>query len=125
MHYYRWDEQRLSAIQAVRYFQANRVTESKTEVLACYRELLGNPDFADVALDDLRRWATWDLTADVLKQYPKPTHAAPIIRNGIVRYALTCPDAESKMFADALRASDPKLVAKIEESLKLYELPKK
>jgi hypothetical protein len=118
-------EQRLSAIGAVRYFQANRAAESKAEILACYRELLGNPDFADVALDDLRRWAWWDLTADVLKQYGKPTHAAPILRNGIVRYALTCPDAECKKFGAALRESDPKLVAKIEESLKLFELPKK
>ncbi len=118
-------EQRLSAIGAVRYFQANRPADSKAEILACYRDLLANPDFADVALDDLRRWAWWDLTADVLKQYGQPTHSAPILRNGIIRYALTCPDAECKTFAVALRASDPKLVAKIEESLRLLELPKK
>ena len=118
-------EQRLSAIGAVRYFQANRTADSKAEVLACYRGLLDNPDFADVALDDLRRWAWWDLTADVLKQYGKPTHAAPILRNGIIRYALTCPDTESRKFVAALRQTDPKLLAKIEESLKLLELPKK
>ncbi len=118
-------EQRLSAIGAVRYFQANRTAESKAEILACYRDLLGNPDFADVALDDLRRWAWWNLTGDVLKHYGQPTHAAPILRNGIIRYALTCPDAECKKFVTALQQRDPKLVARIEESLKLLELPKK
>ena len=118
-------ELRLSAINAVRYFQANRAADSKVEVLNCYRELLGNPDFADVALDDLRRWGWWDLTADVLKQYGQSTHAAPIILNGIVRYALTCHDAECVKFIAALKQSDPKLVTRIEESLKLLELPKK
>ncbi len=118
-------ELRLSAINAVRYFQANRGAESKAEVLNCYRELLANPDFADVALDDLRRWGWWDLSTDVLKQYGKPMHVAPIIRNGIIRYALTCDDAECVKFIGALKQSDPKLVARIEESLKLLELPKR
>ncbi len=118
-------EQRLAAVGAVRYFQANRPAESKAELLDCYRDLLGERDFADVALDDLRRWRWWDLTPEVLKHYGKPTHAAPIIRNGIIRYALTCPDADCKKFAAALRESDPKLVARIEESLKLLELPGK
>ena len=118
-------EQRLSAIHAVRYFQANRPVESKPEILNCYRQLLGNPDFADVALDDLRRWEWWDLTSDVLKQYGKPTHTAAIMRNGIVRYALACGDADSVKFIAALRRSDPKWVARMEESLKLLELPKK
>jgi len=118
-------EQRLSAIGAVRYFQANRPGDSKSEILVSYRDLLGNPNFADVALDDLRRWAWWDLTADVLKQYGQPTHAAPILRNGIIRYALTCPDAECRKFIAALRQRDPKLVEKIEDSLELLKLPKK
>ena len=118
-------ELRLSAINAVRYFQANRPVESKAEVLSCYRELLSNPDFADVALDDLRRWGWWDLTAEVLAQYGKPTHTAPIIRNGIIRYALTCTDADCQKFVGILRTTDAKLVARVEESLKLLELPKK
>ena len=118
-------EQRLSAIHAVRYFQANRAAESKREILNCYRDLLANRDFADVALDDLRRWGWWDLSTEVLKQYGQPTHAAPIIRNGIIRYALTCNDAACGKFIAGLKQSDPKLVARIEESLKLLELPKK
>ena len=118
-------ELRLSAIGAVRYFQANRAAESKPEILNCYRELLTNPDFADVALDDLRRWAWWDLSADVLKQYGQPTHAAPIIRNGIIRYALTCNDEACGKLIAGLKQSDPKLVARIEESLKLLEVPKR
>ena len=118
-------ELRLAAINAVRYFQANRPVESNAPISDCYRDLLANRDFADVALDDLRRWGRWDLTADVLKLVGQPAAAAPIIRNGIVRYALTCGDAACAKYLAGLRASDPKLVARIEESLKLLELPKK
>ena len=75
--------------------------------------------------DDLRRWAWWDLSADVLKQYGQPTHAAPIIRNGIIRYALTCNDEACGKLIAGLKQSDPKLVARIEESLKLLEVPKR
>ena len=70
---------------------------------------------------DLRRWEWWDLTADVLKHFDAPTHAAPVVRRGIVRYALTCPAAEARTFIAAVRKSDPALVAKVEETLKLYE----
>ena len=118
-------ELRLAAINAVRYFQANRPVESNVHISDCYRDLLANRDFADVALDDLRRWGRWDLTADVLKLVGQPAGLAPIVRNGIVRYALTCGDAACAKYLAGLRASDPKLVARIEESLKLLELPKK
>ena len=50
---------------------------------------------ADQAIEDLRRWGYWDLTTDVLAQYSKPTHAAPIVRRSIVRYALRPGDEPS------------------------------
>jgi hypothetical protein len=68
----------------------------------------------------LRRWGYWDLTADVLAQYAKPTHAAPIVRRCIVRYALFCPDEQAKRFVNALRQSDPKLLQNVEATLDLY-----
>jgi hypothetical protein len=42
------------------------------------------------------------------------------VRRGIVRYALQCPAEEAKRFIVAVRQKDPKLVEKVEESLKLY-----
>ena len=74
-----------------------------------------------MAADDLRRWGWWDLTPEVLKHFDSPTHAAPIVRRGIVRYALQCPTEEAKRFVAAVRQKDPKLVEKVEESLKFYK----
>lgn len=114
-------DQRLSAVGTVRFFQATRAEESKPHVLTCYRGLITKGDLADLAIDDLRRWGWWDLTADVLAQFDKPTHAATIVRKGIVRYALQAPGDEAKRFVAVVRAKQPKLVADVEETLKLFE----
>jgi hypothetical protein len=117
--------ERLSALGAVRFFQATRTAESKPEVLKCCAALLPHGDLADQAIEDLRRWGYWDLTKDVLAQFGKPTHGAPIVKRGIVRYALSCPNDEAKAFVAALRQSDPKLVRDVEESLARFAPPKK
>ncbi len=109
---------RLSAIGAVRFFQATRGAECKVDVLKCCAALLPHGDFADQAVEDLRRWGYWDLSADVFAQFDKPTHSAPIVRRGIVRYALTCPNDDAKRFIAAVKQRDPKLVAAVEEQLK-------
>jgi len=112
---------RLSAVNTVRFFQATRGAESKPHVLRCCAALLPCGDLADQAIEDLRRWGYWDLTADVLAQYPKPTHAAPIVRRAIVRYALTCPADDARRFVAALRQTDPGLVANVEEMLRRFD----
>ena len=116
---------RLAAIGTVRFFQATRTAESKSEVLKCCAALLPHGDLADQAVEDLRRWGYWDFTAEVLAQFGKPTHAAPIVRRSIVRYALTCPNEEAKSFIDSLRRTDPKLVRDVEEQLARFNLPRK
>ncbi|HEY3789798.1 MAG TPA: hypothetical protein VGL71_13130, partial [Urbifossiella sp.] len=88
---------RLSALSTVRFFQATRIAECKPEVLRCCAALLPHGDLADQAVEDLRRWGYWDLTRDVLAQYGKPTHGAPLVKRSIVRYALTCPNEEAKV----------------------------
>jgi hypothetical protein len=114
-------DQRLSAVGTVRFFQATRPEESRAHVLTCYRGVIAKGDLADLAIDDLRRWGWWDLTADVIAQFDKPTHAATIIRKGIIRYALQAPGEEAKQFVAQTRAKQPKLVADVEETLKLFE----
>lgn len=117
--------ERLSAIGTVRFFQATRTVESKPAVIACCAALLPHGDLADQAIEDLRRWGYWDLTKDVLAQFGKPTHNAPIVKRSIVRYALTCPNDEAKAFIAALRPTDPKLVRDVEEMLARFPPPKK
>ncbi|HEX4612346.1 MAG TPA: hypothetical protein VH092_29395 [Urbifossiella sp.] len=112
---------RLSTVNTVRFFQATRAAESKPHVLRCCAALLPCGDLADQAAEDLRRWGYWELTADVLGQFGKPTHAAPIVRRAIVRYALTCPADEARRFVAALRQSDPRLVADVEEMLRRFD----
>jgi hypothetical protein len=111
---------RLSAIGTVRFLQATRGNECKAEVLKCCAALLTHGDLADQAIEDLRRWGYWDLTTDVLAQFAKPTHAAPIVRRCIVRYALCAPGEEAKRFVTAVRQADPKLVRAVEEMLELF-----
>ncbi|HJZ58456.1 MAG TPA: hypothetical protein VKE74_26175, partial [Gemmataceae bacterium] len=112
---------RLSTIGTVRFFQATRGATCKAEVLKCCAALLPHGDLADQAIEDLRRWGWWDLTDAVLAQFSKPTHAAPIVRRAIVRYAITCPDPKAKAFLAQLRQSDPKLVRDVEEQMSLYD----
>ena len=117
---------RLSAIGTVRFFQASRGNDCKPEVLKCCTALLPHGDLADQAIEDLRRWGYWDLTEQVLAQFAKPSHSAPIVRRSIIRYALSCPDAAAKQFVAAVRQTDPKLVKSVEETLDLYApIPKK
>jgi hypothetical protein len=111
---------RLSAIGTVRFLQSNYPSKRKAEVLKCCAALLPHGDLADQAIEDLRRWEYWDLTSDVLAQFIKPTHSAPIVRRAIVRYALSAPGDEPKRFVAAIRQSDPKLVKSVEEMLELY-----
>lgn len=112
--------ERLSAIGTVRFFQATRASDYKAEVLRCCAALLPHGDLADQAIEDLRRWGYWDLTNEVLAQFGKPSHSAPIVKRSIVRYALTCPKDEAKGFIAAVRQSDPKLVADVEELLRRF-----
>jgi hypothetical protein len=117
--------ERLSALGAVRFFQATRTAESKTQVLRCCAALLPHGDLADQAIEDLRRWGYWELTKEVLAQYGKPTHNAPIVKRSLVRYALTCPNEEARVFIAALRQMEPKLVHDVEEMLARFAPPKK
>ena len=72
----------------------------------------------------LRRWGWWDLTVEVLAPFNQPTHKAPIVRQALVRYALSCPDAAAKTFLESARKSDAKLVERVEEGLKKFASPK-
>ena len=111
---------RLSAIATVRFLQSTRGDDCKAEVLKCCASLLPHGDLADQAIEDLRRWGYWDLTSDVLAQFAKPTHAAPIVRRCIVRYALCCPGEDAKRFVAAVKQTDAKLIRDVEEMLELY-----
>jgi hypothetical protein len=111
-------DQRLSALGTVRFLQATR-PEAKAEVLTACKDMLASPDFADLVIEDLRRWGWWDLTADVIAAWGKPAGEVREVKKAVVRYALACPKDEAKRFLDAARKADAKLVAQVEASERL------
>jgi hypothetical protein len=113
--------ERLSARSAVQYFHATRLAESKAAITATYKALLQEWEIADLAIEDLRRWQLWELTPDVLKLYGAPKYTAKVMRNAILRYALSCPEAAAKEFIAAMRKQDAAMVGDIEERLKQLE----
>lgn len=117
--------ERLSAIGTLRYFQASKGDAVRPEVVACYKALLRHADLADLAIEDLRRWGYFDLTPEVLALFSTPTHASRLVRRAIVQYALTAPGAEATAFVAGVRTSDAKLIATVEELMKLQDPAKK
>ena len=113
--------ERIAAIGTVRFFQATRPADAKPAVLRCYRGVIRQAELADLAIEDLRRWGWWELTPDALAAFSAGGKPPPIVRRGVVRYALTCPLPAVKAFVANVRASEPELVACVEESLAVYE----
>jgi hypothetical protein len=109
--------ERYAALGTLRFFLATKPVETRAEVLRGLAALIEDGDFADVAAEELRRSKRWELTTLVLRQYDRATHAAPLVRRAIVRYALCCPLVEAKEFVARRRSDEPDLVRQIEEAL--------
>jgi hypothetical protein len=115
-------QDKLAALGTVRFFQVYKPEEYHKPILAAMTTVVSHGDMADMAIEDLRRWKWWDLTNHVLSQYGKQSHAAPLVKNSILRYAISCPDADAAAFMKAVRASEPAAVKEVEESLE-FEKP--
>jgi len=108
--------ERLAVISTIRFYHGWQPQETREQVLRCLKILACQGEMADMAFEDLRRWELWDLTKDVLEQYGKKTHSAPIVRRALVRYAVACPKPEARQFVAEVRRQDPQLVSDVEES---------
>ncbi len=109
--------ERYAILGSMFFFHNWSPAESRQLILTGMKMAVESGDLADIAIENLRRWQWWDLTATVLAQFGRPTHDSPIAQAAIVRYAMTSPQAEAKQFVAALRKRDPQLVADIAESL--------
>jgi hypothetical protein len=112
--------ERNAALTALRFYHNANPKAYQHRVLAGLKELLGQEDIADLAIEDLRRWQLWNLTGNVIELFHKPTHQAPLMRRSIIRYALCCPLPSAKSFIDKTRPGLPDLIKDVEESLE-YE----
>jgi hypothetical protein len=113
---------RFAVLRTLRFYHAWKPEETRRDVLRGLGVLLDQGDIADMAVEDLRRWQMWDLTDRVLAQFGKQSHAAPIMRRAIVRYALSCPRPEAARFVAELRRQDADLVADVQESLEFEKV---
>ena len=120
--------ERTAALGTVRFYHGWKGKDVDREVLRCLGALLDQGDIADMAIEDLRRWKMWDLTGEVLAQYGKKSHDAPLVRRAIVRYALSCAREDSRFkepaarFVEAQRRQDAELVRDVEESLQFEKM---
>lgn len=127
--------QRWAVLETLRFFQSfrapaptgtrERLQESpglrrdhRAELLRCYSRFIEQGDLADQAVEDLRRWGWWELTGQILRQFDRPTHQAPIVRRAIVRYALCAPGPQAQRWVQELRQREPELVRSVEELLR-------
>ncbi len=108
--------QRLTVMRMLRFYYGYQPEQAKDWVLLCCKEMLNQPDIADIAIDQLRGWKLWDLTDQVLALWKDAK--APITKRVLVRYALLCPLNQAKEFVNKVRIEDPKLVEDVEEGLR-------
>jgi hypothetical protein len=113
---------RFATLRALRFLYGWRPDDSRAKVLSALEAAIAQGEFADLAIEDLRRWQLWDLTRQVLELFGKKGFDAPLMRQALVRYALSCPKDEAKAFVAELRKKEPDLVRDVEE---LFQLDRK
>jgi hypothetical protein len=118
-------QERFAILGMLRFYHGWKPDDTRRDVVRCQAALLDQGDIADLAIEDLRRWQYWELTAEVLALYGRKSHDAPIMRRAILRYALSCPRPEARRFLDELKksAKERELLADVEESLQFEKTP--
>jgi len=111
---------RYAALRAVRFLHEYRPDlVSKKNLVEGSCLLLAQDDIADLAIEDLRRWQSWDKVKDVLALRDTASYKVPIVRRAVLRYCLSCPDKLAKAYVAERRKADAETVEEAEELLKL------
>ena len=110
---------REAVLRTMRFYYGLNPRDNKERVMKGLASALPQGDLADIAIEDLRRWQFWDLTDDVLAQYGRKSHDAPLMRRAIIRYALCCPKPRAAEFVAQRRRDDAEAVRDVEEALEL------
>jgi hypothetical protein len=111
---------RYAGLRTVRFFWEYRQDVVKPkELVSALTILLDQPDIADLAVEDLRKWKQWTLLDRILELATRSSHDVPIVQRAILRYALTCPDTKAAAFVQEQRKVDADRVKDVEELLRL------
>ena len=117
---------RYAALRCLRFFWEYRDdVVKKADIVAAIEPLLDQPDIADLAIEDLRKWEQWDKAGKVIGLFDKPTHDVSIIQRSIIKFALAAPPShkESAAFLARMRA-DEKQAERVRDLEQLLELEK-
>jgi hypothetical protein len=115
---------RYAALRAARFLWDYRPDlVSHKEVAESAAAMLEQNDVADLVVDDLRKWACWDMTDRVLGLQGKKVSEVPVVRRAVLRFALSCPNDAARRYVAEQRAKNAQWVADVEELLKLEQTP--
>jgi hypothetical protein len=109
---------RYATLRTLRFFYASKPKETGPQVLHNLSLAIAQPDIADMAIGDLCKWKRWEHTALIVSCWDKKSYNSPITKQGLVRYALACPEPAARAMLDRARREDPDLVKAMEEELK-------
>jgi hypothetical protein len=110
---------RLGVVSTLRFWHTAQPRESRDDLLRCFAVVLTQADLADLAVEELRKWRMYDMTRDILGLYGRKGYEAPLMQRAIIRYALTCDDADSRTFLQDRRRAEPDVVRDVEEEVRL------
>lgn len=115
---------RYAGLRAVRFFVDSRPDViAKGDVVKAVLPLLEQSDIADLAIEDLRKWKSWEALDAVLALNAKESHDIPIVKRAILRFALSSTDPKAVKFVEAARKKDNEWVKEVEELLRLETPP--
>jgi hypothetical protein len=111
---------RYMAFRTARYLHKARPDHIPAkDIIEAMALLLDQKDIADLTIDEFRCRHCWETADHVLALYGRPGYGQPFMRRSILRYALQCPGPKAAAFVAGLRQKDPRVVADVEELLRL------
>lgn len=116
---------RYASLRTMRFLWTYRTDlVSKKELAGGAALLLKQSDIADLAIEDLRKWACWDMADRVLGLENSKAYEVKIIRRAILRYALSCKGSvAATAYVAKERKKNAEEVQEAEELLKLDDMP--
>jgi hypothetical protein len=113
---------RYAALRAVRFLHDYRQDLiPKKELVGAAMILLAQDDISDMAIEDLRKWKSWDVADKVLAVSKRESFdETTVIKRAVLRYCLQCQGSDAaKAYVAARRKEDAEAVKDAEELLEL------
>jgi hypothetical protein len=117
---------RYAALRAIRFLWAQGADPALVDKKALVHGMMEAaefPDIADFAIEDLRKWRTWEMTDAILKLASRKSHQVGVIQRATLRFMLQSPAKSAAAYVTAQRKRDPEQVRDTEEILKLEPDP--